>query len=75
MAMVRLAREMEDRGLKSRMILQVHDELLFEVPEEEVEVMAGLVRSRMEGVMTLDVPLKVDLKTGPNWYEMRKLAG
>ncbi len=73
MAMVRLARDLEERGLASRMILQVHDELLFEVPEEEVPVMAELVRSRMEGVVRLDVPLEVDLKTGPNWYEMKKI--
>jgi len=73
MAMVRIWREMRDKRMRSRMILQVHDELLFEVPEAEVEAMTGLVRARMEGVISLDVPLKVDLKTGPNWYEMKKL--
>lgn len=73
MAMVRIWHEMREKRMRSRMILQVHDELLFEVPEAEVEAMTGLVRARMEGVISLDVPLKVDLKTGPNWYEMKKL--
>ena len=51
------------------MILQVHDELLFEVPENEVEEMKGLVRSEMEGVLKLAVPIKVELGVGLNWGE------
>jgi len=72
-AMVRIGREIRERGFKSRMILQVHDELLFEVPEDEVPAMSELVKTRMESVIRLDVPLDVDLKTGPNWYEMKKV--
>ncbi len=72
-AMVRIGRELRERGLKSRMILQVHDELLFEVPEGEVPAMSELVKTRMESVIQLDVPLDVDLKIGPNWYEMKKV--
>jgi DNA polymerase-1 len=52
------------------MLLQVHDELVFEIPPEEVERIRELVRSIMEGVYELRVPLKVDVKTGPNWAEV-----
>jgi DNA polymerase-1 len=53
------------------MILQVHDELVFEVPEAEVTAVALLVRETMEGAMQLSVPLKVEVKVGSNWAEMR----
>jgi len=69
-AMVRLSQEMRSRALRSCMILQVHDELVFEVPPEELEVMRPLVRTIMEGAMALDVALKVDVKVGKNWDEM-----
>jgi DNA polymerase-1 len=69
-AMVRLQRHFEELGLRARMILQVHDELVFEVPEDELELVKGLVRATMEEAMTLSVPLKVDMKIGPNWYEV-----
>jgi DNA polymerase I len=55
--------------LCARMLLQVHDELLFEAPEKEVEQVQRLVRESMEGVMALRVPLRVDLGTGANWAE------
>ncbi len=74
LAMVGLAREMRDRRLASRLILQVHDELLFEVPEAEVGAMSEMVKVRMAGVTSLDVPLEVDLKLGRNWYEMKKVG-
>jgi DNA polymerase-1 len=51
------------------MLLQVHDELLFEVPQDEVERIKALVRGSMEGVMSLSVPLLVDLGVGSNWAE------
>jgi DNA polymerase-1 len=51
------------------MILQVHDELVFEVPDEEIEPMKLLVRNEMEGALTLSVPIKVDIGTGKNWDE------
>jgi DNA polymerase I len=69
-AMVRLQHHFEELGLRTRMILQVHDELVFEAPEDEVELVKGLVRATMEEAMTLSVALKVDLKIGPNWYEV-----
>jgi len=68
-AMVAIHSEIRRRELASRMILQVHDELLFEVTEEEQEEVRDLVRERMEGALDLSVPLVVDVKTGRNWFE------
>jgi DNA polymerase-1 len=69
-AMLNLCREMDKQKLKSRMLLQVHDELIFEVPEEELETMRRLVPEVMSTALPLSVPLKVDTKTGSNWGEM-----
>jgi DNA polymerase-1 len=69
-AMINLHREMERRGLKSKMLLQIHDELLFEVPEEETEHMKSLVSELMSNAIKLCVPLKIDIKLGKNWGEM-----
>jgi DNA polymerase-1 len=66
-SMVRMAGALETRKLRSRMLLQVHDELLFEAPEAELGALQALAREIMEGAMTLAVPLKVDVKTGPTW--------
>lgn len=68
-AMVHIWKRFNERGLKTRMILQVHDELLFEVPETEREIVAGIVKREMEGVLTLSVPLLVDMHYGKNWAE------
>ena len=68
-AMVRLPRALRDAGLKARMLLQVHDELVFEVPEAEVEATSALVRSIMESVATLRVPLSVEVGQGHSWAE------
>jgi len=69
MAMVSIDQRLTQEKLRTRMLLQVHDELLFEVPEKEVERVKKLVRELMEGVMSLRVPLQVDLGTGKNWAE------
>jgi DNA polymerase-1 len=69
-AMINLHREMERRNLKSKMLLQIHDELIFEVPQEEVEEMKSLVNELMPEAIKLCVPLKVDIKLGKNWGEM-----
>ena len=66
-AMVRMARELASHGLRARMLLQVHDELLFEVPAEEVERLQALAIEVMESAMALDVPLRVDVKVGDDW--------
>jgi DNA polymerase-1 len=69
-AMINLHREMEKRNLKSKMLLQIHDELLFEVPEGEVEEMKSLVSELMPRAFELCVPVKIDIKLGKNWAEM-----
>ncbi|WP_236608776.1 DNA polymerase I [Thermacetogenium phaeum] len=73
LAMLRVDREMRERGLRARMILQVHDELVFELPKEELGVLVPLVRSGMEKIMELAVPLRVDIEVGPNWYDLTKV--
>jgi len=70
LAMIRLDEDLRTRQLKSRMILQVHDELVFEVPEVEVDAMRALVRDRMENVYKLRVPLQVELGVGGNWRDL-----
>ncbi|MDY7019665.1 MAG: DNA polymerase I [Chloroflexota bacterium] len=69
-AMVNLYREMRERGLGSKMLLQIHDELLFEVPREEMGEMKSLVNELMPSAVKLCVPLKIDIKLGKNWGEM-----
>jgi DNA polymerase-1 len=70
-AMINLFREMQKRHLKSKMLLQVHDELLFEVPEDESEEVCKLVSDVMSTALKLTVPLKVDINTGKNWGELK----
>ncbi len=69
-AMIRIDSALRERELKSRMTLQVHDELVFEVPEEEVDIMKSLVREEMENVHALAVPLLVEMGVGPNWRDL-----
>ena len=68
-AMIDLHRELPERGLKTRLILQIHDELLFEVPEDEADRARALVKEKMEGAIALEVPLVVDARLGRNWAE------
>ena len=70
LAMIRIDAEIRRRNLQSRMLLQVHDELVFEVPESELDAMKQLVTQQMENVYELQVPLKVELGTGPNWRDL-----
>lgn len=67
MAMVRIDRELRARGLKAAMTLQIHDELLFDVPDEELDTVTALVRSAMEDVTQISVPLEVSVGVGDNW--------
>lgn len=69
MAMIRIHERLKEERLQSRLLVQVHDELLFEVPEAEISQVSALVKEEMEGVHPLAVPLKVDMKTGKNWEE------
>ncbi|MFL5735511.1 MAG: DNA polymerase I, partial [Chloroflexia bacterium] len=70
-AMIRLHDEMRARNLRSKMLLQVHDELLFEIPRSELSEMAEMVCRIMEGAADLTVPLRVEMKAGANWGEMQ----
>ncbi len=69
MAMINISRRLKEEGLESKMLIQVHDELVFEVPESEKEAMERLVKTEMEQVYALKVPLVVDLGVGGNWKE------
>ncbi|MEO7022319.1 MAG: DNA polymerase I [Ktedonobacteraceae bacterium] len=68
-AMLRIQHKLTEKHLKTRMILQVHDELVFEVPVEELEQTKYYVKHLMEGVAKLDVPIKVEMKVGKSWFE------
>ncbi|MFZ0560015.1 MAG: DNA polymerase I [Terriglobales bacterium] len=69
-AMIRIGAEIRQRQLKSRMTLQVHDELVFEVPEREVDIIKPMVRQHMENAYALAVPVVVEIGVGPNWRDM-----
>lgn len=71
LAMVLMDEALRSHGLKSRMLLQVHDELVFEVPPEELEIMSKLVPETMEKALPLSVPLKAEVSSGLNWYEAK----
>ncbi len=68
-AMVHVHRRLEKEGLRAKMVLQVHDELVFDVPAAELKAVEDLVRQVMEGAIPLSVPLVVDIGTGRNWRE------
>ena len=70
-AMIRIDKEISKRQLKTKMVLQVHDELIFEVPRGEEKILKEIVLSGMEGVVKLDVPLKVQMSMGENWFDLK----
>jgi DNA polymerase-1 len=72
MAMIDIQHRIEAKGWESRMVLQIHDELLFDAPKEELAQLVPLVRERMENVLKLGVPIKVQIKTGQNWLDMEE---
>jgi DNA polymerase-1 len=69
-AMIRVAARLRAEGFRARLLLQVHDELLLEVPRDEVDRLVPAVRETMEGALALDVPLTVDVKIGDDWESM-----
>jgi DNA polymerase-1 len=71
LAMINIHREFERRKCRARMILQVHDELLFEIRPDELETVKSLIRTEMEGALELRVPIGVDIGSGDNWYETK----
>jgi len=70
LAMVRIYDRLRREGLQSRLILQVHDELIFEIPPGEEAVMRDLVQGEMEGAVKLKVPIKVDIDVGKSWFDV-----
>jgi DNA polymerase-1 len=70
-AMIRIHRTLHERQLSAKILLQVHDELVIEVPEAEAEMTRTLVQEEMEGAANLAVPLKVDLNIADNWMDMK----
>ncbi len=69
MAMINIHRRLIEKKRQTQLILQIHDELVFEVPEKELNVVRALVKEEMEGVMRLAIPLKVEIGVGKNWAE------
>ena len=71
LAMIKTYQAMQEKNMKSKMILQVHDELIFDVVAEELEDMMTLIRTSMEDAFKMDVPLAVEGTYGHNWYELK----
>ena len=67
--MIRIHRELREKRLRTKMILQIHDELLFDVPKDETETVRSLVENAMVNVWDIGVPLEVGIGTGANWLE------
>ena len=72
LAMLRVNIELQEKKLEAKLLLQVHDELLLEVPELELEIVSQLVKEAMEGAVSLSVPLDVDMQVGKNWCDLKK---
>ena len=71
MAMIHVNRELKERGLRSRLLLQIHDELLVETHIDEIEEVKAIMEHEMQDVANLLVPLEVEVKQGNNWYEAK----
>ena len=69
-AMIEIHKELEARRAKTQMVIQVHDELVFDMPEDEDEVLTPMIVERMENATKLSVPIKVTVKRGKNWMEI-----
>ncbi len=74
LAMLSIHRRLKNEKRQTRMLLSVHDELVFEVPPAELTEIAAMVRAEMVGAMKLSVPLKVDVAVGDNWLEVEELG-
>ncbi len=74
-AMLEVDRRIKAEGLQARLLLQIHDELVFEAPDAEIPAFAGLVREAMVGAIAFDVPIQVDVAVGPNWLDVATWSG
>jgi DNA polymerase-1 len=70
-SMIKVYERLKEEKLKSKLILQVHDELILEVYKDEVEIVENIVKESMENAIKLDVPLVVDINTGNNWFDAK----
>jgi DNA polymerase-1 len=73
LAMIAIHKRLQREKLSARLLLQIHDELIFEVPTDEITCVAALAREEMAGACKLRVPLKIDVKAGPNWADARPI--
>ena len=71
LAMINMSERLEKEKLQAKLLLQVHDELIFEVPPEEIAILEKIVPEEMENAIALDIPLKVDYSYGPTWYDAK----
>ena len=69
--MINIAKELKQKSLKSKLVLQIHDELIIETYLDELEVVKEILKAGMENAVKLNVPLKVDVKEGNSWYETK----
>jgi len=69
-AMINISKRLKSERLYSKMLLQVHDELIFECPTDETEIVKRLVKEEMEGISELAVPIRVDMKIGKTWADL-----
>ena len=73
-AMLNIVRRLRDKKFKARMLMQIHDELVFEAPPQELPEVAKLVSHEMTTAIKLEVPLKVDIAAGPNWLDVEEIS-
>ena len=72
LGMIELHKQLKEKGLQSKILLQIHDELLISVPESELQQVEQLTRQSLEGVVDWQIPLKVGIKTGSDWQQVTK---
>ena len=71
LAMIKVYQQLKQKGLRAKMIVQVHDELVIDCPKEELDIVIELLRDCMQNVVTLEVPLEVDIHYGASWYDAK----
>ncbi len=69
LAMINVSKALKEQGLKSKLIMQVHDELIIDAPQEEITTVAKILKDNMQNVVKLSVPLTVDVNSGKSWFD------